>query len=74
MAAEDGQVLYINDAATRLGKTPKALRGDVARRLIPFRKLGGRVIFLRDELDAFLKNLPGCRLEEAQVNMAGRHR
>ena len=33
-------------------------------RVIPFRRWGGRIIFLRSDLDNFLKSLPGCTVEE----------
>ena len=65
-------VLDINDAAALMGTTEKAVRQRVARRLLPFRKLGGRVIFLKEELEAFLRALPGCSLEEAKSNVAAR--
>jgi hypothetical protein len=68
----DGAVLEVAGAAQFMGTTEKAIRQRVARHLLPFRKLGGRVIFLRAELEAFLQDLPGCRLEEAQRNIGGR--
>jgi hypothetical protein len=70
--ATDRRVLYIGDAARLLGGTEKAVRQQVSRRLLPFRKLGGRVIFLKDELEEFLQNLPGCRPAEAAANVAAR--
>ena len=67
-----GQVLDVASTASFLGVTEKAVRARVARRLIPFRKWGGRVIFLRQELTAFLENLPGCELNDALQNEAVR--
>jgi hypothetical protein len=40
----------------------------IERRLIPFRRLGGRIVFLRSELDAWLQALPGCAPGEARRN------
>lgn len=56
------------EAATLLGMTPKAIRQRVARRLLPFRRLGSRIVFLRSELVQFLAACPGCSVEEARVN------
>ena len=66
-------VMYVDGAAEMLDSTPGAVYQLVARRTIPFRKLGGRVIFLKDELEAFLLALPGCRPDEAAANVAARN-
>lgn len=64
-----GEILDVTGAANTYGGSPKMWRGRVARRLVPFRRWGGRVIFLRSELDAFfMQSLKGCLLEEAVVN------
>jgi helix-turn-helix protein len=65
-------MLDVRTGAAFLGATEKVLRGQVARRVIPFRRLGGRIIFLRAELEAWLTRLDGCTLDEAQLNMAAR--
>jgi hypothetical protein len=64
-----GGVLYVEGAAELFNTTPKAIRAKVARRLLPFHKLDGRVIFFRDELEEFLRDLPGCSVGEAQANV-----
>lgn len=66
------QVLDVVEAANLLGTTPKAVRQRVARRTLPFRKLGGRIIFLKEQLEEFVRDLPGCSVEEAQANMMAR--
>ena len=71
-ACSPGVILFVSDAAKLLGDTEKAIRQRVARREVPFRKLGGRVIFLRDELEAFFRGLPGCSSAEAQENVRRR--
>ena len=67
-----GQVLDVASTASFLGVTEKAVRARVARRLIPFRKWGGRIVFLRTELMEFLESLPGCDLANALQNQATR--
>ena len=67
-----GEVLDVASTATFLGVTEKAVRARVARRLIPFRKWGGRIVFLRTELLEFLESLPGCDLPDALQNQATR--
>jgi len=62
------EVLDVRGAADLLGCTPKAIRKRVERRLIPFRKWGGRLLFKMTELEDFIAALPGCTLEEAQEN------
>ena len=66
-------ILNVADAAELLGTTGKAVRQRQARRLLPFRKIGNRVIFLKDELETFLRHLPGCSLDEAKRNLAERN-
>ena len=68
----DGELLDVRTAAALLGVTEKLIRSRVERRCIPFRKLGGRVVLLRDELMAYQKSLPGCHLQEALQNLAQR--
>lgn len=56
----------------QLGLTQKALYNRVARGEIPHRKLQGRIVFVRTEIEAFLAALPGVSLEEALSNLAAR--
>ena len=66
----DGAALDVRGGSIFLGWTEKTTRGMVERKLIPFRRLGStRIIFIRAELEAWLKNLPGCTIEEAQENL-----
>lgn len=64
----NGHILNVTGAAQFLGTTEKTLRAMVDRRVIPFRRLGRRIIFIREELTQFLTDLPGCTLAEAQDN------
>lgn len=60
----NGALLDVRAAAAFLGVTEKTLRARVARHQVPFRIWGGRVVFVRAELDKFLDQLPGCSLDE----------
>ena len=60
----NGALLDVRAAAAFLGVTEKTLRARVARHQVPFRVWGGRVVFVRAELDKFLDQLPGCSLDE----------
>lgn len=68
----DGAAMDLRTATGFLGGTEKQTRGLVARRLIPFRRLGGRIIFLRSELEQWLSTLDGCTLLEARQNQEAR--
>jgi len=62
----EAALLDVRGAAQLLGTTERAIRHQVARQVLPFRRRGRRVIFLRAELENFINTLPGCSLEEAQ--------
>jgi len=57
-------MLDIHKAARICGRTPKAMRNLVARQRIPYRKVAGRVQFIRAELEEWLAGSPGVTLEE----------
>ena len=63
-----GAILDVHALAREWGITENTVRSRVARHLIPFRRWGGRVVFIRGELDSFLKSLPGVSTEEALNN------
>ena len=65
-------LLYVKDAAQQMNCSEKAIRAHVARGTIPYRKLGKRVVFLREELEQFIRSLPGTTLEEARKNQEAR--
>jgi hypothetical protein len=64
--------LDVRSAAALVGTTEKTLRAMIDRRLVPFRRLNSRIIFLRAELQQWLSTLDGCNVDEAQANMAAR--
>ncbi len=55
-----------------LGDSQKGVRSKIARGLLPHRRLGGRVIVLRDEVESFLRALPGVTPAQAVENIASR--
>jgi Helix-turn-helix domain len=69
----DGEVLDVTSAARLLGTSEKCIRARVARQLLPHRKWAGRVIFLRDDVMAFLTKLDGVSVDEALANAAARN-
>lgn len=52
------RVLTTQQVAEMLGISPGAVRQKVYRGQLPARKLGERIIFLSDELEKFLEDLP----------------
>jgi hypothetical protein len=66
------EVLDIPASASFFGDTEKGIRGKVARGLVPYHRLGGRIILLRSELTAYLAQLPGVTVAQALANVAAR--
>jgi hypothetical protein len=48
-------------------QSEKMLRARIARGTVPYRRLGGRIVFLRSELVAFFASLDGVTVDEAIV-------
>jgi excisionase family DNA binding protein len=63
-------LLTVPGAAALLGISEKALRARVARRSVPFRRLGRRIVFMESELAEFVRSLDGVRVDEAIANIA----
>jgi hypothetical protein len=57
-------ILDTFETAQYLRRSPGAIRNLVLRRAIPFRKVAGRLVFLRCEIEEFVKNSPGLKLED----------
>ena len=68
----NGELRDVATQAQALGISEKALRAKVARGTIPYRRDGGRIVFLAEEVSAFLHALPGVSVEEALQNVAAR--
>ena len=67
------EILSVRDAVGILGGTEKKIRSQVARGILPYRKLGGRIIFIRHDLLRFLEGLPGVPPAEAKSNLEARN-
>jgi len=65
-------LLSVKEAAAFLGMTQDALRARIKRRVVPFRRLGGRVMLLRTELEQYIARLPGVDTDEALEAMQSR--
>jgi predicted DNA-binding transcriptional regulator AlpA len=46
--------------------SPGSIRTLASRRKIPFRKVNGRLIFLKSEIDEWIENSPGLNINEYQ--------
>lgn len=69
----NGHLLDITAGAEFMGGTPDALRAQVRRGTIPYRRMGGRIVFIRAELEKFISELPGVTVEEACASLAKRN-
>lgn len=58
----------IKQTAAFLKGSEGAIRNKVLRRQIPFRKVGGRLMFIEHEIKAWAMNSPGVTLEELKKN------
>ena len=56
--------LNTEEVGALIGRSPGAVRNLVLRRRIPFRKPGGRLMFLRREILAWIEGAPGLRVSE----------
>ena len=66
----NGALLDVRQAASFLGMSERSLRWHSDHKLIPFRRLGRRILFKREELEAFFDRLPGVSLAEAKKTAA----
>ena len=60
-----GRYLDVKGAAGYLSMTEKAVYWAVARRMIPFRRLGRKLVFDAVELDNYMHALAGVNVDEA---------
>lgn len=67
----DGAIMGVKETAewlgTRQGEEVKegTVRARAKLGLLPYRKWGGRIIFIKSELERFFRDLPGVTTEEA---------
>lgn len=62
--AEAKEFMNTEQVGRFINRSPGAVRNLVMRRKIPFRKPGGRLVFLRSEIEEWIKQAPGLTLEE----------
>lgn len=60
----DKEALGTSAAAVFMDCTLAGIYKMVARQAIPYRKKGKKLLFLRSELEQFLRELPGLKLED----------
>jgi excisionase family DNA binding protein len=56
--------LTIYELSEYLGRSPGAIRNLVMRKRIPYRKLAGRLIFLPEELEVWIDESKGAKVDE----------
>jgi len=64
MDVELNEIMNIQEVARLLGRTPAAVRNLTYRRKIPYRKPAGRLAFLRSEIEIWIRESPGLKLQE----------
>jgi hypothetical protein len=68
----NGFMLDIRTGSALCGWSEKQSRAMIGRGLMPHRRLGRRILFVRAELETWLQNLGGVTLEEATANQRTR--
>jgi hypothetical protein len=58
------ECLNTSEAGNLLRKSPSAVRNLVMRKAIPYRKVAGRLVFIREELEEWVRMSPGMSLDE----------
>ena len=58
------QYLTIDELSSYIRRSKGAIRNLVLRRAIPYRKPAGRLLVLKEEIDEWVQNAPGRKLEE----------
>ena len=59
--------LSVKDMASLLGCSEQAVYKQVYRPALPYRKFGREVIFLPQEVEAYLNGLPGLQLRHINL-------
>ena len=65
-----GEMMDFAAVSVTFGGSVKFWRSRAARGVVPYHRLGGRIFFLRSELQEFLSGLPGVSVREARENQA----
>ena len=54
------------EVAELIGRSEAAIRNLVMRRQVPYRKVAGRLLFVRSEVERWVNDAPGMSLNEIQ--------
>lgn len=68
-----GELLDVAAVSRLIGITEKSVRARLARGLLPHRRFGARIVFVRREILEFIERLPGVSTAEALANVATRN-
>lgn len=60
------QYLSVEDLSLYIKRSKGAIRNLVLRKVIPYRKLAGRLMFVKEEIDEWVQTAPGKKLEDLQ--------
>ena len=66
MFQQNDTPMNTSEVALYLRRSPAQIRQMVAREQIPFRKICGRLLFLKSEIDGWIDSQPGVSLESLQ--------
>ena len=61
------ECLNTKEAGDLLRRSPAAIRNMVLRRSIPFRKVSGRLVFLREELEEMVRRSRGVSITDLEA-------
>lgn len=64
MRSEVNEFMDTSQTGQLIRRSPGAVRNLVLRRKIPFRKPAGRLVFLRSEIETWMREAPGLTLDE----------
>ena len=60
----DSKYMGTEECGKLCDRSPGAVRNLVMRRKIPFRKVGGRLLFIRSEIERWIETSEGLSLED----------
>jgi len=64
MGDEAKKYLTTAECGRLIGRSAGAIRNLVLRHQIPYRKPGGRLLFIRSEIEQWINSAPGVKLED----------
>jgi hypothetical protein len=64
----ENELLSVDELSTYIKRSKGAIRNLVLRRAIPYRKPAGRLIFLKKEIDEWIRMAPGKTIQDFENN------